>query len=59
MDQAQVLSGDTEILSLSGTLGVDEEGRGYANPDGPQQQKREPVAPPFFVTDSGVLTACR
>jgi len=40
VDQAQVLSGDTEILSLSGTLGVDEEGRGYANPDGPQQQKK-------------------
>lgn len=31
VDQAQVLSGDSEILSLSGTLGVDDDGRGHSH----------------------------
>jgi predicted DNA-binding protein with PD1-like motif len=31
VDQAQTLPGDSEILSLSGTVGVDENGRGHSH----------------------------
>lgn len=31
VDHAQLLSGDTEILSLSGTVGVDKDGRGHSH----------------------------